>query len=166
MTALHPDIPRVYLKPGEIHFATSPTVVTTVLGSCVSVTMFSRATGSAAICHALLPEGPRSDAFRYVDTSIVHMLEMFSFSGIPRRSLEVKVFGGADMMAVGGSRLGVGRRNVQIAAQVLEAEGLDVTVSDVGGTRGRKLLFHTGTGEVLLRRLRGGEDTVVQQWPR
>ena len=58
MRDLPPDLARVYLKPGELHFATGPTVVSTVLGSCVSVTMFDRLSGAAAICHALLPEGP------------------------------------------------------------------------------------------------------------
>lgn len=157
MRDLPPDLARVYLKPGELHFATGPTVVSTVLGSCVSVTMFDRLSGAAAICHALLPEGPRTDAFRYVDTSILHMLETFSAHGIHRRRLEVKIFGGADMIGVGGSRMGVGRRNVEIATQVLAASGLDVSTCDVGGIRGRKLFFVTHTGDVFLKRLRQGD---------
>ena len=153
MKPRHADLPSVYLKPGELHFATGPTVVTTVLGSCVSVTMFERASGAAAICHAVLPEGCDSDALRYVDTAIIRMLELFSARGMLSRRLEVKLFGGADMMIAGGSRIGVGRRNVEIARQVLAAEGLDVASADVGGTRGRKLFFYTHTGEVLLKRL-------------
>lgn len=152
-----PDLPLVYLKPGEIHFATIPTVVTTVLGSCVSVTMFDPAGGAAAICHALLPEGPRADLFRYVDSSIHHMLGMFSSHGVRQNQLEVKLFGGADMLGAGASRIGVGRRNVEIARQVLADEGLEVSAADVGGTRGRKLFFHTHTGEVFMKRLRRGD---------
>lgn len=156
MTTIPPELPKVYLKPGELYFATSPTVVTTVLGSCVSVTMFDRLSGTAAICHALLPEGPSADAFRYVDSSILHMLEMFASHGVNRQRLEVKVFGGADMLGVNGSRVGVGRRNVEIASQVLAAAGLKASIADVGGTRGRKLFFVTGTGEIFLKRLRRG----------
>ena len=161
MTNIPPEIPKVYLKPGEFHFSMSPVVVTTVLGSCVSVTMFDRVSGAAAICHALLPEGPRSDAFRYVDSSILRMLEMFAANGVPRSHLEVKLFGGADMIGTGGSRVGVGRRNVEIAGRVLAAAGLMVSTHDVGGTRGRKLFFVTGTGEVFLKRLRQGEKVAV-----
>ncbi|ABB32644.1 CheD [Geobacter metallireducens RCH3] len=156
MTAIAPDLPKVYLKPGELHFAATPAVVTTVLGSCVSVTMFDRLSGTAAICHALLPEGPRSDAFRYVDSSILLMLEMFAAQGVSRQRLEVKVFGGADIIGAGGNRVGVGRRNVEIATLVLAANGLTVAAKDVGGTRGRKLFFVTHTGEVFLKRLRRG----------
>lgn len=157
MKPLHAGLPAVYLKPGELHFATGPTVVTTVLGSCVSVTMFARASGSAAICHAVLPEGSRSDTLRYVDTAIIHMLDLFSAQGMHHKWLEVKLFGGADMMTATGSRIGVGRRNIEIARQVLAAEGLNVASADVGGTRGRKLFFYTHTGEILLKRLRRDE---------
>lgn len=156
MIDISPDLARVYLKPGEFHFATSPTVVTTVLGSCVSVTMFDRFSGAASICHALLPEGPSVDAFRYVDSSIIHMLEMFASHGVNRQRLEVKVFGGADMLCASGSRVGVGRRNVEIANQVLAASGLAVSMHDVGGTQGRKLFFVTHTGDVFLKRLQRG----------
>jgi chemotaxis protein CheD len=37
----HGKLLRFYLKPGEIHIADRPGIVTTVLGSCVSVTMYS-----------------------------------------------------------------------------------------------------------------------------
>lgn len=161
MNGIPPDLPKVYLKPGEYHFSTKPEVVNTILGSCVSVTMFDRLSGTAAICHALLPEGPRSDAFRYVDSSILGMLEMFESRGVPRRHLEVKLFGGADMIGAGGSRVGVGRRNVEIAAQVLTQAGLTVATHDVGGTRGRKIFFLTHTGDVFLKRLRQGEKVAV-----
>lgn len=156
------DLPRVYLKPGEYHFATSPTVVTTVLGSCVSVTMFDRTSGAASICHALLPEGPSVDAFRYVDSSILHMLRMFADHGVNRKSLVIKLFGGSDMLGAGGSRIGVGRRNVQIANQVIAASGLAVAMCDVGGTQGRKLIFVTHTGDVFLKRLNRGAGA---DWP-
>ncbi|WP_298436503.1 chemotaxis protein CheD [Geobacter sp.] len=157
-------LPTVYLRPGELHFGAAPTVVTTVLGSCVSVTMFERTSGTAAICHALLPEGNKGDGLRYVDTSILHMLALFSARGVSPARLEVKLFGGADLIGFGGSRIGVGRRNVEIARRVLSVSGLAVTAADVGGTRGRKLIFYTHTGEVLLKRLRrddplaAGED--------
>lgn len=152
------DLPVVYLKPGELYFANNPTVVTTVLGSCVSVTMFNPANGVAAICHALLPEGPSEDVFRYVDSSILHMLEMFEAHGIRRSQLEVKMFGGSDMLGVKkGEGLGIGKRNVEIARQVLSVEGLALLAADVGGARGRKLFFYTHTGEIFMKRLRKSE---------
>jgi chemotaxis protein CheD len=47
----------------------------------------------------------------------------------------------------------VGELNRRAAEEVLAEEGLSVLARDVGGTRGRRIHFHTGTGEVLLHRL-------------
>ena len=47
----------VYLYPGEYHFATKPTMIHTILGSCVSVTFFDRTHHYGAMCHAVLDSG-------------------------------------------------------------------------------------------------------------
>jgi chemotaxis protein CheD len=47
----------------------------------------------------------------------------------------------------------VGAQNCQAAVEVLAEEGFTVSASDLGGVRGRRIHFHTGTGEVLLHRL-------------
>ncbi|BDV42466.1 putative chemoreceptor glutamine deamidase CheD 2 [Geotalea uraniireducens] len=161
MNPLVTELPVIYLKPGEFYFSVEPSLVTTVLGSCVSVTMFDRTSRTAAICHALLPEGLQDDVFRYVDTSILRMLKVFAEQGIARQQLEVKLFGGSGMLGIvktGTGKEGIGSRNIEIARQVLAAEGLTVTAADVGGVRGRKLFFYTHTGEVLLKRLRRDEQ--------
>ena len=48
----------------------------------------------------------------------------------------------------------VGALNCQAALEVLAEEGFAVSASDLGGIRGRSIHFHTGTGEVLVHRLR------------
>jgi chemotaxis receptor (MCP) glutamine deamidase CheD len=39
-----------------------------------------------------------------------------------------------------------------VALKVLEQEGFDVVASSLGGDCGVNIHFHTGTGEVLLKR--------------
>jgi chemotaxis protein CheD len=132
-------------------------VVTTVLGSCVSVTMFSAEHRCGAICHAMLPEEKLpGDACRYVDSSIMKMLRVFSRNGIDLSRIEVKLFGGSDVLPVletGEHGATVGRQNIDAALRVIERERLSLAASDLGGLRGRKILFHTHTGEILLKRL-------------
>lgn len=148
----------LYLRPGEVFLSDKPTVVTTVLGSCVSVTMFAERLRVGAICHALLPEGSVDEAFRYVDGSIYYMLAQLKTLGISRRELEVKMFGGADMLTINGNAsVKVGSRNIQVAKEVLKAEGLTLVKEDVGGVVGRKILFHSHTGDVWLKRLNRSE---------
>ncbi|HOP41774.1 MAG TPA: chemotaxis protein CheD, partial [Geobacteraceae bacterium] len=79
------SIPKIFLKPGEMHFAVNPTIVTTVLGSCIAVTMYSKELHTGAICHAILPEELMTgDPYRYVDSSIRAMLQRFQRHGIKK----------------------------------------------------------------------------------
>ena len=43
------------LAPAEIIIADAPTIISTLLGSCVAVTMYCRTKKIGAMCHALLP---------------------------------------------------------------------------------------------------------------
>lgn len=149
---------RVYLKPGEFYGAESPAVVSTVLGSCIAVTFFNPRTGIGSICHALLPTNPACHdvaTFRYVDSSVLHMVRRFDTMGIKRSEMEVKVLGGADVLeGLAGAAVTVGRQNIEAAFRIIEREHLSVAVTDVGGNIGRKIYFCTHTGKVLLKRLK------------
>lgn len=148
---------RVYLKPGEFYFSDDPSIVTTILGSCVSVTMFNAEYRCGAICHAVLPEySSTGESFRYVNSSIRTMVQAFQHYGIDHAHIEVKLFGGSDVLPVHESRrqqATVGKQNIDAALRTLEREHLRLAASDLGGIQGRKILFNTHTGEILLKRV-------------
>jgi chemotaxis protein methyltransferase CheR len=167
ITDHHTDLPVIYLKPAELWVTDRPTIVRTVLGSCLAVTMFNHRLGVSAACHALLPhhdkKEPRStnpsERFKYVDRVIPEMVARMRDYGIRLEGIEVKVFGGADMLSSQieqDRNQPVGKLNVEMALKMIEAEGLQLKASDVGGAFGRKIFFYTHTGEVLLKRLRSG----------
>ncbi len=154
----------VYLKPGEIYFAEGPTLIVTVLGSCLSVTMFNRRKGLGGISHGFLPRCSSSNTckkdcqeiFKFVDCSIRHLVKFFDLHGVKRREIEVKCFGAADMLARKidtADTLAVGKQNVQTAKETILSEGLRILKMDVGGLQGRKIHFYTDTGKVFLKRL-------------
>lgn len=157
-----------YLQPGECLVTSEPARVVTVLGSCVAVTLFDPVSGLSAMFHAVLPSrrrfpvrapGPDS-AFRYVDEGLARLLDRLDRAGAPRARLVAKVFGGAEALAPGQAvqrGLAVGRLNVKAAFDALQRQGLAVNNSDVGGRRGRTVVFSTRTGEVLLKRQAGNE---------
>jgi chemotaxis protein CheD len=162
-------LPDLNLQPGELYLARSPSILRTILGSCVGVTFWSARLGAGALCHGVLPRCPRvwppgtepSDGHRYVDFSIRYLAQQFDALGAIRSELVVKVFGGADVLHVAETRrhrLTVGALNCIAALEVLAEEGFTVSASDLGGARGRRIHFHTGTGEVLLYRLNPCQD--------
>jgi chemotaxis protein CheD len=157
------DLPNRTLHPGELYLARSPTLLQTILGSCVAVTFWSARLGAGAMCHGVLPRWRESyggragvDDHRYVDLSIQFLANQFDALGAARQEVEVKLFGGADVLPVMASRahiLTVGALNCRAALEVLQQEGFCVAASDLRGVRGRRIHFHTGTGEVMVHRL-------------
>jgi len=163
MKGRHGTHPKTrYLKPGEIHITDEPSLITTVLGSCLCLTMHHKPTGLSVICHAVMPsrlEARRKDdgarnVFQYVDSSLEWMIALYEKSGIEPASVEVKMFGGAAMFTDSGAaarEIGVGKRNIETAIELIRKKHLKLTAWNVGGNQGRKLIFNTLTGEVLSR---------------
>jgi chemotaxis protein CheD len=164
MIALSEVLPDLNLQPGELYLSREPAILRTILGSCVAVTFWSARMGAGAMCHGILPKCPLvlppgsslAEGHRYVDFSIRYLVQQFEVLGANRYELAVKVFGGADVLPIAirrGARPTVGAQNCRAAVETLADEGLTVCASDLGGVRGRRIHFHTGTGEVLVHRL-------------
>jgi chemotaxis protein CheD len=113
--------------------------------------------------HAMLPLAPSStDASmpgKFVDSGIRHVMDNFDKAGVQRSRIRVKLFGGAYSMKDASkeavrSIVDVGAKNVAVARERLAELGLPVLGEDVLGGQGRKVLFHTGTGDVWVRFLK------------
>ncbi len=165
MNPLRAELPRVHLSAAELCLARTPTVIETVLGSCVAAAFWSPKLGIGAMCHGALPRFPAPQngrsalAYgpRYVDFAIRYLFDRFLQLGAKPSELVVKLFGGADMLKVLTSRsvATIGAQNRAAALGVLQELGITPGSSDMGGTQGRVIYFRTDTGEVLLRRLSG-----------
>lgn len=158
------ELRPIFLYPGEMFACFEPSLVTTVLGSCVAVTMHNPRLKLGAICHAQLAapalhEKKGKDhpqAFKYVSLAIPAMIEVFQSHGISLEAIEVKLFGGANVLNLGEKPCvvnDIGANNIHRAQKVLQESCLPISRSHVGGTRGRKLIFNTLTGEVLLKQI-------------
>jgi len=158
------DHGTVYLMPGEIHFSLNPVQVITILGSCVSVTMFCRSLHVGSICHAMMPTSndqftekpnPKND-FRYVDRSIEWMMAQFHQVGAPPDDIEVMILGGSHILSspiTEDTTPSVGMKNIETALKAVKGLGLFLRTLNVSGNRGRKVIFNTATGEMTLQYL-------------
>lgn len=146
---------KTYLHPGHLLAPEVPHEVTTILGSCVAVCLLDRSRGVGGINHYLLPEGhgPAQRNPRFADTALPTLLERLAALGSRAERLEAKVFGGACVLdAFQGRPEGrLGERNVEVALAFLKGLKIPVVSQDTGGSRGRKLIFHTDSGLALIR---------------
>lgn len=148
-------LPVAHLGMGEGGIFACPARVHVLLGSCVAVTLHSPTRKLGATFHALLPcraeyakPGLKGSPYKYVDSAIAELLgELRAARAMD--GLEVKVFGGANSLVQG--EFGIGMKNVRMAFSCLALAGLRVAASNVGGTRGRKIIFLPATGEVFMK---------------
>lgn len=150
------DLPGRYLLPAEIFVSSEPTMISTVLGSCVAVCLWDSRFAIGGMNHYLLPlwNGDGLATPKYGNIAIRQLLEKVVAKGAERRNVQAKIFGGAAMWSNSDGLFAIGLRNVELAQQQLQELQIPVVASDVGGTLSRKIFFNTGDGSVLLRRHR------------
>ena len=159
-----PSIPHVsddkhtrhYLIPGKIFAAAQPFAISTILGSGVALCLWDSALGIGGANHYMLPEGPEDseNATRYANVANPALLKRMLQLGAEIKTLEAKIFGGSlANVTFGNEKDHLGDLNVKAVTHFLNMEGIRLVQSDVGGTRGRKLIFNTDDGRAWTERL-------------
>lgn len=158
-----------FLHPGDYHATAEPIIISTVLGSCVSVVLWDARRQQGGMNHFMLPGKPRQVFYldengKYGMQAMELLINELLKLGSPREELIAKVFGGAMVLASGRSEeLSISRANIQFAYNYLEVERIRIVSADVGGNQARKILFDPVTGKVMLKRLPHMRDSEVNR---
>ena len=94
---------------------------------------------------------------KYGDVAIERLIEKMKSMGSYQDNLVAKIFGGAHQLTTVGSGLTVGDRNVATAEELLGKYRIRIVSRSTGGDRGRRILFHTQTNQVLMKFLNAVE---------
>lgn len=134
---------------GQAIVTSAPALISTVLGSCVSVCLRDKKTGVSGLNHFLLPGIPSDEATNLNRglTSTAALIRSMLNRNATTDTLEAKVFGGCNSLYQ-NDIYRVGERNITIALAVLKAFEIRVVAKHVGGSHGRKIIFNTSTGKV------------------
>jgi Chemotaxis protein; stimulates methylation of MCP proteins len=158
MSALPMHIPLEkrthYLHAGRLHVSAEPTIITTILGSCVAVAIWDERIGAGGMNHFLLPHriaGKDHAAARFGMLATHELIDRILALGATPARMHAKVFGGASMLGPETALLSIGDKNANIALDVLQERRIAVVASSIGGTRGRKVVFHTDSGETFVK---------------
>ncbi|MDT8367259.1 MAG: chemotaxis protein CheD [bacterium] len=148
---------NVKIHIGEIYASSEPTVIETILGSCVSVCLYDPVIKTGGMNHILLPG--KADLEKFDDTTRygINAMEVLINSmmrlGSRRNNIFSKIFGGAHIIKSIDRHMSPGPRNVRFVEEFLELEEIPIISRNTGGNNGRKILFHTHTGDVFLKTL-------------
>jgi len=143
----------IFIYPATLIVRNEPTVIKTILGSCVAVCMWDKVTGYGGMNHYMLPfwNGKGLASPKYGNIAISKLINRMFELGSERSNLESKLFGGGNVLNVSSEGLQVGARNIQIAIDMLNEENINVVAKSLGGNLGRKIQFNTKNGEVLMK---------------
>jgi chemotaxis protein CheD len=151
-------IVEVFLHPGDFHFARADTRIVTLLGSCVSITVWHPRLRAGGMCHYMLPsrgvipEGSGYDG-RYGDEAMKLMMNRIWCLDASPAEFQAKVFGGANMFPLQCQKheMNVGERNIEMALILFERYEIPIKARHLGGDGHRKLMLDIWSGDVWLK---------------
>jgi chemotaxis protein CheD len=150
-----PERADYFLRPGYIYVPGEPTLISTVLGSCVAVCLWDRERRYGGMNHFLYPfvRDPYRATAKFGNVATRALIRLLLQGGSRKEQLESQIFGGSHPENNGGEGVKVSNENIEIARRILTTSGIPIVSQDVGGTRGRKLVFNSSTNEVVVVRV-------------
>lgn len=146
--------PELFLNPGETAFREGGVRLSTLLGSCVAITLWHPRRRSGGLCHFLLPSRSRRGAGgldgRYADEALELLARAAARAGVRLDEFEAGLFGGGNMFPQLSLELGetIGRRNVAAARELAGRHGMRVVAEDLGGAAYRRVVLDLADGAV------------------
>lgn len=158
----------VSVLPGK-HYLTSARdeVISTLLGSCVAACIFDLSAGWGGLNHFLLPCGEPGgpdlgdSSTRYGNYAMEALINDLLKQGARRETLEVKVFGGANVIETRSGHK-IGSKNADFVLGFLKSENFRVSGQHLGGDRPRRILFNPTTGKVKMQLLKRTESRKIE----
>lgn len=149
------DLPKYFLLPGYIFVPATPTLISAVLGSCVAVSLWDRKLEFGGMNHYLYPRvgDPTAATAQYGNVATSTLIRLFLENGSRLENLEAQILGGAIQAGNGVASVDIGEQNVAVARSIVQARGIHIASQDVGGSKGRKVIYNSQTNEVIVIRV-------------
>ena len=127
------------ILPGEFYVTSDSEKIATVLGSCVSACIWDAQIGIGGMNHFMLPNTDKdhdkvvwgnvaSDATRFGNYAMEHLINELLKNGAKRHRLEAKVFGGAKVLRQMND---VGGKNADFVVEYLKDENIPLLSQDL-----------------------------------
>jgi len=141
-----PQQNHVHIYTGDVATSTTPVVLETLLGSCVSVCLYDPKLYAGGMNHILLPgKRQESGSSRFGVFAMELLINELMKMGGDRRRFIAKAFGGANVMS-GMNLSTVGEDNAQFVCNFLATEKIPLISQRLGGDKPVRLRFRTDTG--------------------
>jgi chemotaxis protein CheD len=169
MPRLHGLI-EIFLQPGDLFVANADFQIRTILGSCVSITLWHPMARMGGMSHFLLPTrgaaamGQEPDG-RYGDEALLQMIHELQQAGVAPTACQAKIFGGGNMFPdhSHAGAINVGQRNGEAARALLTSHGIPIVSESLFGVGHRQIIFDISKGDVWANQVRPSRATAEVQ---
>lgn len=152
------EIKEFKIGIAELNVTISPNKLITVgLGSCIGIALYDRNSGIGGLAHIMLPDSTAfttiNNSIKFADLAIPILIEKMMNQGANKRGFIAKIAGGASMFNFTDSKMvmDIGNRNSIAVKQALTKSSIPILGEDVGGNKGRTMIFDTSSGTVQIR---------------
>ena len=150
------DLIDIFLAPGDYFVGDAGYQIRTMLGSCVSITLWHPPTRMGAMSHFLLPKRNPADRemqaldARYGDEALTLMQAELARAGIRASQCQGKIFGGGNMFPKHSrpDTPHVGFKNGEAARALLLRHGVPIVSESLFGAGHRQIIFDVSKGDV------------------
>lgn len=153
------ELTEIFLRPGEYFVGDARHRIRTLLGSCVSITLWHPSYRIGAMSHFLLPSRGERPAEqldgRYGEEALAIMLRRLAAVHVNPAECVGKIFGGGNMFPH-HSRVeahNVGLRNGEAARALLQAQRIPIVSESLFGAGHREIIFDVNNGDVWARQV-------------
>ena len=143
-----------FIQPGFVCVPAASTRLCAVVSSGVAITLYDKKLQTGGMSHYVFPyrRGAESTA-TYAAPAIVSLVDLLIGRGSKKEDLEAQLFGGAMNQESDRFVEELAEENVNVGLEILDKLGIPVASTDIGGTRGRKLIFYPESGEVVVAKV-------------
>lgn len=144
---------RYKLIVGEMRFTKKRAIISTVLGSCISVCLYDWENKYGGMNHFVYSGIYNSEigSLQYGEYSIRALYENFIESNSNPHKIVAHIFGGAHIKNNQIS-MNASFENIKVARQVLRELNIKIITDDTGGVLARKIKFFTELNEVIVNK--------------
>ena len=150
------------VSPGFIVVSEEPTLICSVCGNGVIITVWDKAKKTGGMVHCIYPSKDKRKATNYsVDVAVPQLLGKMFAQHARAADLDAQIIGGG---SVGNYSRGRAQKVVKVARKVLRKYGVTIVSEDIEGSLGRKIVFDTHSGDILVLKTRNvrGSDWIPE----
>ncbi|HYG40587.1 MAG TPA: chemotaxis protein CheD, partial [Cytophagales bacterium] len=99
---------------------------------------------------------------KFGNIAIEKLIKKMKEMGSENKNLQAKIFGGAEVLENMKGGFKIGELNIKTAEEILKHEKIPIVGFSVGGKKGRKIIYCTNTGEVLMKYINKGYPVIYE----